>query len=186
MARTAWAAIVALVVTAVVAEAGTKAGMHELQVQGALSLQTNDENEDKNYTATATFIYNYFFAPQVSVGVSSMLVGAMSDPEHGERTDTASLFLLGRLDFYLTDGSKPLVPYFGAHAGGVGYTVDAGDGTETSVTGAYGGQVGLKFFISESTSWTVEGNLTQYSPKTDDPERMLRICQALAGFSYYF
>ena len=161
MRTRAGAAIVALMVTAVMADAGTKAGMNELQAQGALSRESNNGNSDKNYTATAALIYSYFFAPQVSVGVSSMFVGDMLDPEHGDRTDTTSLFLLARLDFYLTDGSKPLVPYLGAHAGGVSYIVEADDSAETSITGAYGGHAGLKFFISDSTSWTVEGNVTQ-------------------------
>jgi hypothetical protein len=186
MKQAVCAGIVAWLVTAVVSDAGTKTGMNELQIQGSFSLQTTDQDDDRNYAASATLIYSYFFAPQVSVGASGMVVGSLHDPEGDSETKSASLFFLGRFDFYLTDGSKPLVPYFGPHGGGVSYTVDNGDETESSVTFAYGGHAGLKFFVGEHTSWNVEGNYTEYRPETDDSDQKLRILQMLVGYSYYF
>jgi len=187
MMKTVWTALTTLLVTATLTNAGIKAGMNELQVQGSLSLQTASEPDEKYYTASGALIYNYFFAPQVSVGACSMLVAALTDPETGGKKDMVSLFLLGRLDFYLTrSGSAPLIPYVGAHGGGAAYQVDTGDSSDSDFTAAYGGHAGLKFFVDERTSWNVEGNLTQYRPEIEDHRSLIRLYQVMVGYSQYF
>ena len=185
--------LVGLVATGTVF-AGTEAGMREVQLQGSLTRSSNSENDDLDYSITGQLIFNYFFAPQFSIGGSIMMFVSMSDPEVGDEQEFGATFLMMRADFYFTgDGSGNVIPYIGGQGGGVNYAYTTEDENgkstiESETTIAYGGHAGFKVFPSEVTSWNIEGNITMYEPEAEkgQEQQTLTDMSLMVGFSYYF
>lgn len=189
MKRLAVLGLIVLAGWAIRAQGGTAAGKSELQLQGSLSNISNSENDDQVYSAAGQLVYSYFIAPQLSIGGTARLQAQRQDPEEGDETTTSSLFLLGRADLYLTDGSAAFVPYIGGHGGVVQYKYETEDADEDSTTVAIGGHGGFKIFASEQTSWNIEGDITTYKPDVDDEDAedmTITTISVLLGFSYYF
>jgi len=80
------------------AVAVTDVGMREIQIQGSLSLGTNDDTKDKDYDLAVQCILNYFLGPRFSVGISAMMLGDSDEPEEGDTTVWATGFGLLRFE----------------------------------------------------------------------------------------
>jgi hypothetical protein len=177
-------------VAAGMAQAATEAGMREIQIQGSFERNGNSENDDLDYTATGQLGYNYFTAPQFSIGGVTLISSSISDPEDPDAEETTSqvIFLMLRASLYLTGGASQVVPYLGGQGGAAAIAWQNDDDDDASVSLVYGGFAGLKIFASENTSWNVEGSYVLYQPDVEDNEEEVTYnTTALSvGFSYYF
>jgi len=171
-----------------VALAGTEKGDKEIQIQGAISRQTDSETDREQNTTSIQLNFNYFFTSNLSIGGTWWGNSTVSKSDSGDESTITSNFLLLRGDFYLGSATSKLMPYIGVQVGQSMYTFEAGDFDDSGSTSAYGWHGGLKIFASENTSWNFEINSTTYTPDVDSGEEEIDYTntQFLLGFSYYF
>jgi outer membrane protein W len=174
------------------AQAGVQAGRREIQIQGAISSDGTDQKDAKDrQSIQGSLILNYFVAANMSVGATGMFIGTR-DPGMGpgeKDSINSTIFLLGRLDFYLGSSDSAVVPYVGGRGGMAVAKRDIGQGeSKSDNTITYGPQAGLKIFASENTSWNIEASYTIWTPEAEHGQEKVNYHQATVsvGFSYYF
>ncbi len=175
------------------ARAATMGGKSELRVAGTIA-NTSDANSD-SLAVSGQIVFNRFLADFVSIGIElSPTLSTSSYDNSDDETTSRSLFLLGRVDFYIPTGARsPFVPYGGLHAGVNNYASEYGDNDEntaTVVTG--GGQIGAKFFLTEKTSLNFELNGSIYQREEEDEwaddedDNNVTVVMFNIGYSVYF
>lgn len=149
---------------------GTEAGMMELGVQGTF-YSTKIEKETFNfYLGMVNF--GYFFTPQIQIGLNGLLGGTVDGNNQ--------TFYGGSGQFkynFSFNKAQTVVPYLGVQAGMAGTS----NGTSESAF-SYGGMGGLKFFVSEKTSFNVEGNYQRTTIANTD----INLFSISVGVSFYF
>ena len=168
--------------------AGMESGDKEIQVQGAISNNTNSENDDSSSTTSVQLTFNYFFSSNISIGGTWWGSSTVFKPEYGDESETTNNFLMLRGDFYLGSATSKVVPYIGAHGGQNSSTRKRGTEETSGSTSAVGWHGGLKMFATENTSWNFEINSTTYTPEVEEGQTEIdrTTTQFLLGFSYYF
>ena len=172
--------------------AGMESGDKKIQVQGAVSNETNSENDDSSSTTSIQLTFNYFFTSNISIGGTWWGNSTVSEYENGNENESTNNFLLLRGDFYLGSATSKAVPYIGVHGGQNNYTSkytsEYGTSEYSGSTSAVGWHGGLKIFATENTSWNLELNSTTYTPEVEEGEEEYdeTNTQFLVGFSYYF
>ena len=185
----------ALCFTAYASLAATQAGSTEVGVAGSIQRTTVEvdgyDAGGGSSSISAQLVSNQFMSDAFSMGLTMRISSSVDDEnDDGSGGATSSqLFLLGRGDLYLAPGAD-VVPYFGGHAGIISYTYDSGgrNSTETSdATVTIGAQGGFKVFLSESTSWNVELDVSTYEQAgATGPEVTIKVMSLFLGMSYYF
>lgn len=185
MTRGRWVAVVGMILAAAMAvgwpqaaSAETKAGDLDLSIAGSFSnISVDDSNTSSNSLTLATKI-GYFFAPahELSLAAFGGLVFA-----NGQ--DNAGFYAVAaRYDYHFnTQGT--VIPYLGPQVGFLG--VEAGG---TSATGVlYGGQAGIKFFMTERTTFFVEYNFIRAELSSNgNATTGVNQNTVLVGISYIF
>jgi len=171
-----------------VAFAGMETGDKEIQVQGAVSKETNSENDRTDSSTAVQLAFNYFFSSNISIGGTWWGNSTVSDDGDGNESTYTSNFLLLRGDLYLGSATSKAVPYIGAHVGQNSFTFESGDFEWSGSSSAVGFHGGLKIFATENASWNLEINSTTTTRETEDGQDEIEFnnTQFLVGFSYYF
>ncbi len=183
------AVLTVVMMTTGLVQASTYAGMREVQLQGSLKRDTNDQSDDETISITGQLGYNYFLSPRVSLGCASVVSVSMTIPEDSDQDETYTtlLFLLLRANLYLTSGAGKVVPYIGAQGGAVGVGYKSEDYDDTTLSVVYGAFGGLKIFATENTSWNAEGGVLIYEYDTSNSDSIaFQTISVTLGFSYYF
>lgn len=144
--------------------AGSKA------VSAMLSLQTVSQSDMDDVTmAMLIGSLGYFFSDNFELNGSIMRIVAESSGMETTMTDVSAVF-----NYNIILGSTFYVPYAGLNLGMA--IQDVAGESETDVS--YGGQGGVKCFLSEDLSLNTELRLTQTADQTT--------VQLFVGFSFYF
>jgi len=188
MKKVAILVVVILMAITHAAFAGMETGDKEIQVQGAVSKETNSENDRTDSSTSIQLTFNYFFSSNISIGGTWWGNSTLSDDGEGNESTFTNNFMLLRGDFYLGSATSKAVPYIGVHGGQNSYTWESGDYESSGSTSALGWHGGLKIFATENTSWNLEINSTTYTPEVEEDEEEYdeTNTQFLVGFSYYF
>jgi len=168
--------------------AGMESGDKEIQVQGAVSNETNSENDNSDSSTTVQLTFNYFFSSNISIGGTYWGYSTVSDDGAGNESTYTSNYLLLRGDFYLGSATSKAVPYIGLHGGQNSFNMESGDFEWSGSSSAVGFHGGLKIFATENASWNLEFNSTTTTRETESglDEIEYNTTQFLVGFSYYF
>ncbi len=164
---------------------GTQEGDFEIGISGNFSNNNTTVTETETgdtYESSSDDIYlelegNYFITDAFSLGLAwEGNTSTYTDDNDDDDTSGQTFFeLTARYHFNIDkDNETPVVPYIGLHGGLVTY-YDTKENWETgeqeSVTSNgnhYGAHAGLKFFLSENTSFNTELKYSKYSVDFDD------------------
>ncbi len=167
--------ILSLVLTQTVG-AETKGGDLELNTQFQFINTNIDDVDDDTNTTSLVARLGYFFNPAINVEASLGIIGAGS----GDTDFTVVTFEARSNYHFLTSGK--VIPYLGPSFGVIHQDIDAGglDKSDTSVI--FGGQFGLKSFLSETVAITTEYKIQRTAGL--DPNSTFN--SVLVGISYFW
>lgn len=172
------------------AGAGIGQGSSELGVFGSLSHQTMNIKEEGDTDKITTNVlmgvvnYGYFLTDKVQLGGTVLYMGTNSKDGGEDSLHIWGLDLVGKYHFY--SKGQSVVPYMGIQAGilNIGFKGDEYDDSSTSFS--YGAMGGLKYFITENTSFNTELNYRRYKMDFEDSKATINNLSLLIGFSVYF
>ncbi len=166
-----------LLVLTPTAGAETKGGDLELNTQFQFTNTNLDDFDDDINTTTLVARLGYFFNPAVNLeadlGIASQSSGDL---------DVTIVTFEARTNYhFLTSGM--VIPYLGPSFGILYSGIDTGDDFDESDTGViFGGQVGLKSFLTEDVAITTEYRIG----RTVGIETNSTVNRVLVGISYFW
>ena len=172
--------VVLLFVPAGMAWAAQEGGDNEVGASMSLSHETYKLQDAPDPTTMVNFnmniIFGHFFTPSHEAGLMFLLTYSMVNPGAKQSVTPNVGYLPGGFYRYNFMFNPRFVPYIGASLGYVGES-----GKDFTVSGFYlGGEVGLKFFLTEKTSLYIAYlplfQFTTFMPKngTDENVNYLR------------
>lgn len=172
------------------AGAGIGQGSSEFGVFGSLSRQTmNLEDEGDTDKITTNVLmgvanYGYFLTDKVQLGGTLLYMGANSKDGGEDSFRMLGLDLVGKYHFY--SKGQSVVPYLGIQAGILNMSFEGDGYDDSSSSFSYGAMGGLKYFITENTSFNTELNYRRYKMDFEDSKATINNLSLLIGFSIYF
>lgn len=161
------------------AGAETKEGDLELNIQGAYQNVKIDEADNSTDNLILKIRLGYFFNPEINLEV------ALDDTRtNTDDFDTHSFALELRTNYhFLTSGT--VIPYLGPSLGMFYNSFDFGGNSDNKASGIFGGQFGLKSFLTETVAVTTEYSIRRtFGSGSDIEERTIN--QVLVGISYFW
>lgn len=165
------------------AGAGIGKGTNELSGFGSLSSMKAEGDGESITVDTTLFLVGFgqFVTNEVQVGGSLVrLASTIKSEGTKEEASATGLDLYGKYHFY--EKGQPAVPYVGLQLGYMNMTSDDSSGGAIS----YGAMGGLKYFITENTSFNTELNYRHYNMDFEGSSVGMNNLSLLFGFSYYF
>ncbi len=158
------------------AEAETKGGDLEINTQFQFVNANTDDLDDDTNTVSLVARFGYFFNPAINVETSFGWIGASAGD-----TDVTILTLAARSNYHFLTSGK-VIPYLGPSFGIQYAGVDTGDFDDSDTGVIFGGQVGLKSFLSETVAITTEYSIQRAAGLEFDST----INTVLVGISYFW
>ncbi|MFZ5570365.1 MAG: outer membrane beta-barrel protein [Thermodesulfobacteriota bacterium] len=166
------------VVTSAFAKIDQLEGRKAITANASYQITSVENQDDDSKTSMATLGFSYY--PKNFLETKLAMLGMKV--ESGD-FDTTIYSLAGVVNFNLFKPGWVAVPYIGGQLGISGY--DAGEYDDTALS--YGGQGGVKFFLSEDLSLNVELNYLMTTVDAGEGEELdVDNTSVLLGFSYYF
>ncbi len=158
------------------AGAETKGEDLELNAQFQFINTNTDDVDDDTNTTSLNLRLGYFFNPAINVEASLGVIGASTGD-----TDITVVAFEGRSNYHFLTSGK-VIPYLGPSFGIFYSGIDSGDFDESDTGVVFGGQVGLKSFLTETVAITTEYNIR----RTAGLEFDSTINTVLVGISYFW
>ena len=156
--------------------AETKGGDIEINTQVSFIHTNIDDFDDDTDTLFLTGRVGYFFTPAINFeGALSIIGNSTGD------IDFVAVSFDGRTNYHFNTSGK-IIPYLGPSFGMFHSDIDAGDFDESDTGGIFGGQVGVKSFLTETVAITTEWNIK----RTVGLEFDTTINTLFLGISYFW
>jgi hypothetical protein len=147
--------------------------VESMQGKQFVSVFGNINSSDEVTTMVIGGTFGKFFTDNMEGNGTLMLIGYDTD------FDDATMYILsGKFNYNFFQSGLTYIPYAGCALGLAGY--DAGGTSDSSLS--IGVQGGIKYFISEDTSFNLEASLTHYEIEGESIDSFA----ITAGISYYF
>ncbi len=158
------------------AGAETKGGDLEINTSVSYINTDTDEVDDDNNTLSLIGRLGYFFTPAINTEGALQIIGN----SNGDTDFLAVAFNIRANYHFNTSGT--VIPYLGPAVGITHTAIDADGFDESETGGSYGGQVGLKSFLTETVAITTEWSLT----RTAGFEFDSTVNAVFVGISYFW
>ncbi len=158
------------------AGAETKGGDLEINTQFQFVNANTDDIDDDTNTASLVARLGYFFNPAINVEASLGFIGQSTGD-----TDVDIFTFEARSNYHFLTSGK-VIPYLGPSFGILYSGVDTGNFDESDTGVVFGGQLGLKSFLTESVAITTEYSIR----RTAGLEFDTTINAVLVGISYFW
>ncbi len=158
------------------AGAETRGGDFEINTSLSFINTDTDKIKDDNNTISLLASLGYFFTPEINVEGAFQVIGN----SNGDTDFTAVGFGVRTNYHFLTSGV--VIPFIGPSFGISHTAIDANGFDESETGGSFGGQAGLKSFLSESVAIRTEWNIT----RTFGFDFNSTINQLFVGVSYFW
>lgn len=156
--------------------AETKGGDLEINTQFQfINTNTDDIDDDTNTTSLVARL-GYFFNPAINAEATLGFIGASTGD-----TDIDVFTFEARSNYHFLTSGK-VIPYLGPSFGILYSGIDAGDFDESDTGVVFGGQLGLKSFLTETVAITTEYSIR----RTAGLEFDSTINTVLVGISYFW
>jgi|GEM_PF-1481037 len=172
-------------------EAGIGKGSQELAALGGF-INLSGKAQGTKFTSNTTIgmvQYGYFITDQIQLGGDVLYMGGttkVDDEKSSSNTIGADL----NAKYHFISKGQSIVPYLGIQAGYLDLSAKSDSDKADGNAFSYGGMGGVKFFITEKTSFNAEVNYRRYRlDVTSSGTKVgadINQLMLLLGFSVYF